>query len=40
MLNKLEKLTKKIYLKQHRTYAYTNAYKRFLKVYEDPKPLV
>lgn len=37
MLSKLEKITKKIYLKQHRTYYQTNAYKRFLKVYQDPK---
>ena len=37
MLNKIEKITKKIYIHQHRTYHYTNAYKRFLKVYQDPK---
>ena len=37
MLNKIEKITKKIYLKQHRTYILSNAYKRFLKTYQDPK---
>ena len=37
MLSQIEKITKRIYLKQHRTYHYTNAYKRFLKLYQDPK---
>lgn len=36
-MDKTEKVTKKIYLKQHRTYFKTNAYTRFLKVYKNPK---
>jgi len=36
-VNKKEKITEKIYAKQHKTYFKSDAFKRFLKVYENPK---
>jgi ubiquinone/menaquinone biosynthesis C-methylase UbiE len=37
MATKTEKLTKKIYLKQHRNFIKTTSYKRFLNVFSNPK---
>ena len=32
-----EKITKRVYLKQHRTFFRSNAYKRMLDTYKNPK---